>query len=155
MLTRDWVLNTRLQAQLTQSRALDFILEQLLPDLFAKLPPKVINTETHGPYLAHTVKLIFRLMWGIAKENKPNKFWLFDRLDYLMSFIDDGFNVANVINAIFNGNEQLMRKTDTEFIKKMWTKAIEQKATRYLKFLTVCCLLSVQVCTLTSSRLSC
>ena len=155
MLTRDGVLNTRLQAELTQSRALDFILEQLLPDLFAKLPPKVINTETHGPYLAQTVKLLFRLMWGIAKENKPSKFWLFDRMDYLMSFIDDGFNVANVINAIFNGNEQLMRKTDTEFIKKMWTKAIEQKATRYLKFVTVCCLLSVQVCTLTSSRLSC
>ena len=119
-------------------RIVNFLIEDLLPGIFAVVSAENIRDDTEGPFLKRMVQYCFLLLSALAKENIPNSEALFGRLDFMTKF-NDGYNfrVANLISEIFQDNDVLMRRCEDELVADTWQLAIKTRAARFLDFMCV------------------
>lgn len=137
-LTRDGLLNKPLQRMLSEFRLVDFLLDLVAQKMFKFIGPDDIHKETHGTEFLAAVKLIFRLLGQMCKENSVDSAKMFGWLEsFLMLQLGYPWKAADVISQMFQGSEDLIRKTTTDLIAQIWRMAREGRQQIYVDFLSV------------------
>ena len=140
-LTRDGIPDRQIQDMLCEMRAVRFVLDLMTNNLF-KLVPRVHiqkgrDTREIGPYFLRVVRYCFRLLSMMAKHHRSNSEEVYLWLDMIVDQLGYQFEVSSTLTEIFRGEISLITDCDEGFLRKVWDKAMESRAPRYLEFICV------------------
>ena len=144
-LTRDGIMNIRMQNMLAEFRTIEFIFDAL-DALFTFIPRDEIVREPceYGPHFLRVALHMYRLLGMMARSHESNAMAIKDLrgehgkgLEKLSQQLGFPFKVAHVIQELFQSSSDPIREFPDRFFDKLWSLTIDIKHSRFPDLLSV------------------
>eukprot|EP01048_Picozoa_sp_COSAG05_P001788 COSAG05_NODE_63_length_22889_cov_41.986617_2_plen_1561_part_00 len=145
-LTRNGVMNTRMQSMLAEFRTIELVFDTL-DAMFAFIPrDEIVKGEScdFGPEFLRVALYMYRLLGMMARGNENTSRDIKDLhgqsgkgLDKLAQQLGYPFKVAHVIQELFQSSSVAIREFPDGFMQKLWTHTITLKHSRFPDLLGV------------------